>query len=639
MIRLEGDRLPDEAKGAVPPVLFGDLHEDVIGIPLQVGYAATLAQNCGIQTPDDDPPTPAANATIEISGPDMETIKKYVPVPGVIQIDSEWMVYSAFLSNPYRLVLTQRGIGATDPAPHSKGAQIVFVEAKPIYVFAWNPPGHAYPAGAVVKVRINDSAQVPFHTIRLQDTRLVLGHRLLTIEFDLTRGIIGVPGSSNIVSIAGGGPTGEEEEMHRAWRTMQKSVDRKRRRMRHTGKLWTVRDLPPIAGGSGVVGFNSVGFSSSGGRSGHSGLGGILPSYMNVSRMGQSSRPGQPLQKQKLLGPQPPDMLRAQKAAEFRPSTARAAGLASGEPRPRPVRLLTLPLGRVTADIRGIADSATARMGEGANEIMTHPAPISKLILEETFGHTNRDEAVWAATHARQVGLGIAWRFKWYGEPFETFRQTAGYCGQADLYFDDEGRAVYRFRERQAPAVASITERELVGELQLGWTDYQDLATRLDVTWGDIAFKGGSFILNSPMISRYDVRRKPLDLAWVTSENAARLVARYWLGQKDRPRMVAMVGVSPSLAALTRTDRVFMKVPLAELYTKTIPFMIRGTTDRGAERVLAVVEADPLAKEILAYGTLSLARAHGVPAYGTLAVTPFVPTLWRAVLPGDGVTW
>jgi hypothetical protein len=634
MIRLEGDRLPDEAKGQIPPVLFGDLHEDVIGIPLQVGFSATLAQNCGIQTPDDDPPLPAGNPVIEISGPNMETIHKYVPSSGVIQIDNEWLRYSGFLTDPYRLAISERGLGATEPAQHSKGATVLFVEAKPLYVFAWNPPGHRYPANAVVRVRVNDSTQIPPHTIRIQDTRVVAGHRLLTVEFDLTHA---AAGESNIVHIAGGGPTDLEEVEHRMLGSqragalaVRKSVDRKRKRLRRLGQSRRYRELSPIAGGAPM----GVGYGPTPSTTPYTGsfpLGGVR-AYGSGP---QPWKPGEPLRKIPIYVPPPPEI---PKPAP-RPVEVRAVGLASGEPRTKPVRLLTLPLGRVTADIRGIADSATARLGEGPNTILTHPAPISKLILEETFGITTRDEVVWTATHQKQLLAGITWRFKWYGEPFESFRTRAGFCGQADLFFDEEGRAVYKLRERQVPAVATITQREIIGEVGLGWTPYKDLATRLDVTWGDVNFKGGSFVLNSPMQARFGVKRMPLDLPWIAAEVPARAVARYWLGQKDRPRMELVFGVVPPLAALTLTDRVRLSVPLAELYTKTVPFQIRGTTDRGVERILALIEADPLAKEILAYGTLSLSREYGLPAYGTLANTVDVPTLWRALLPGNGVIW
>ena len=91
MIRLEGDTLPLEARGAVPPILFGDLLRDVPGIPLQIGWAATLANNCGID---------ASVLTLTLGGADLAEVLDAVPTSGVVQIDNEWLAYSAILHRP-----------------------------------------------------------------------------------------------------------------------------------------------------------------------------------------------------------------------------------------------------------------------------------------------------------------------------------------------------------------------------------------------------------------------------------------------------------------------------------------------------------------------------------------------------------
>src|SRR4029450_6787089 len=111
-------------------------------------------------------------------------------LPVIAQIDGEWVTVTEFQESPWRLLVT-RGVNGTTSATHTKGAELHFVESRPIYVFASAPPGCRYPDNAVVQVRLNGVAQTPPAIVRLQDDRRVAGARFVTLEFDLTRGFGG----------------------------------------------------------------------------------------------------------------------------------------------------------------------------------------------------------------------------------------------------------------------------------------------------------------------------------------------------------------------------------------------------------------------------------------------------------------
>jgi hypothetical protein len=573
LLRLEGETLPRESQGRVVPWGFG-LLRDVPGIPIQVGYEAILADNCGVNETTSQP-------TLRISGPNLDRIRSLVPIPGVIAIDDEWLRYEAFLTDPSRLVISARGLGATVPAPHPKGSRVLFVEPRLIYAFLAAPPGHRYPPDAVRAVRINDADEVPHHTVRLRDTRLFgPAFPLLTVEFDLTRYFAEIPGAPGVPTVAFlAGASGVRDPIARA-------AARKRRRLQRHGALPVREAWRSLHGANGQPGFA------------------VVPAY----------EPTQP--------PPPPTPRPVLGAVRI---TSRATPLPS---RPTPVRTLRLPLGQVTADIAGLLDTPAGRLTGTPDAPLIHPAPITRLIAESAYGFDRLDLATWAATHARQVALGVTWRLRFDGPPWEQFRALAGYCGMADLYVSDAGRLTYRLRERQDAPVATLTDDDLLDELALEWTPRESVATRVAVTWGDDAVRGGTFTLRSPQESRYTAAHRPLtwtlDLPYLDTEAGARIVARYWLAQRDHQRQVAQLRVGPPHLALTRTDRVRLDTPLANTWGPARVFEIRGTTDRGGERVLRAVEADPPAVVIALTCRL---RMRLTPDAGVMGLTGWPPSV------------
>jgi hypothetical protein len=537
--RLEGERLPQETQGVILPEYYGDIHKDIPGYPLQVGYAALLANNCGADLDD---------TTLLLSGPDLDTIQEALILPVIAQIDQEWVKVNEFLADPWRIVV-ERGYSLTVPAIHAKGASVVFIESRPVYAFASSPPGCRYPDDAAVQLRSNEVAQTPPATIRLQDTRWVAGGqaRWVTVEFDLTRMFGGVPAPPAAQTIVIDQPlVGGGYSPRRLW-SAQAS---------RTGDL-------RIGGMGGTTGGAAGGFGGSGGLfSGSSG-------FRGVSRIAPPAAP-------------PPAV-----------PTAPTARATSG-----PIRIFSSPLGRVTMDLKGLIDTPAGRYTGTPSAPLLEPAPIVQCLLETTFGETRRHIPTWTATRALQAALtmgGLTWRVAWRGMDFETFRTTAGYCGLADLWLDDDGRWRYTGRNRLAEPVATLTPREILGDVAVGFIPPS--ATKLAVTWG-AGLQAGSFTRDSPdMLPRYGViTDRTLDLPWVSRGPAARAVAREWGRQWDRDRWIATVAVAPSLAALTRTDRVLLDTFLLDLYgPQRVPWEIRGTTDRGDQRILTLVECDALA--------------------------------------------
>ena len=76
-----------------------------------------------------------------------------MPAAGTVQLENEWIVYSAILADPPQLVVAGRGAGGTTAAVHDKGTTVYFVETRPIYAFAFVPAGCTYPDNALLQLR------------------------------------------------------------------------------------------------------------------------------------------------------------------------------------------------------------------------------------------------------------------------------------------------------------------------------------------------------------------------------------------------------------------------------------------------------------------------------------------------------
>jgi hypothetical protein len=239
-------------------------------------------------------------------------------------------------------------------------------------------------------------------------------------------------------------------------------------------------------------------------------------------------------------------------------------------------------------DLRGLVDTPTGYYTGTPNAVLDAPAAITACLLESTYGESQRHAPTWATTRAHQQTLNLRWQVVWRGESFETFRERAGFNGLADLWLDEDGVWRYTMHHTAAP-MATLTPREIVGEVAVGFL--APSATHLVVTWGE-GLTRGTFTLETPtMMARYGrIQDRALGLPWIASETIARTVAAQWLPKWDRDRWTATVAVAPSLAALTRTDRVLIDTPILNPYG--LVWEIRGTTDRGDQRVLTLIEGD-----------------------------------------------
>jgi hypothetical protein len=586
--RLEGTHLPSQTQGQIVPEYYGGLHKDIPGYPLQVGYSAKLADNCGADT---------TQTVLKLSGPDLDDIRDALApgMPVVAQIDDEWVYVTMFLELPWRIIVT-RGYSGTAIAVHAKGAEVYFIESRAVYVFASAPPGCRYPDNAVVQFRLNDVAQTPPCTIRLQDERWVDGARFVTAEFDLTRAFGGAspaPAPRRLVletprpTDAMGGrvtaaPEATRADLMRAAVAYRADAPRGQASgFRRLDRGTRTEPAPPAA----------------------------PPPVSNVGRVGGGGD---------VLGP------------------AAAA----------PVHTRAAPLGDCTMDLRGLVDTPTGQYTGTPSAALEEPAAITACLLDTTYGERSRHLPTWATTRAHQQTLNLRWQVMWRGEPFETFRERAGFNGLADLWFDDDGVWRYTMHHRAVP-VTTLTPREILGEVAVGFL--APSATHLVVTWGE-GLTRGTFTLDTPtMIARYGrIQDRALGLPWIGSEAIARTVAAQWLPKWDRDRWTATVAVAPSLAALTRTDRVLIDTPILNPYG--LVWEIRGTTDRGDQRVLTLIEGDATGETLPGFlgGTIrAIARATGTfgdpigstlggMGTGTATATGALTTFGAAMLAGAG---
>lgn len=531
MIRLEGDTLPAEAQGAIVPVIWGDLVLDVPSTPVQVPWTAALADNCGADE---------TASTLRISASDIQTLVDTLTLrlPLVAAIDDEWVLVTSFLTAPVRMIVT-RAYGGTVAAAHAKGATVTFLETRELHIFAWCPPGLRYPNDAVVQLRIDNVAQTPPSTIRLQDDRIVEGERFLTVEFDESRtfgAITKAPTRGTTAQGARVQPTAPPPVAQPALPPPQTHI---------------LRQGPAPAAGS------------------------LQP---NILVKWAAPAPGP-------AGSPPPPTMPA--PLPETPALGSSAFRATGT-----------TVGRLTADIKGLLDTPAGRYSGTGGARLTEPATITAARLEILYGETTRHAATWATTRAKHAALGITWRLLDYGEDFETFRQKTGFNGAADLWLDDDGQWRYTMMDPNAAPVASLTERELIEEPGLGFLPPS--ATRLEVAWG-AGLQTGAFTLeNAAMIDRYDViTDRKLDLPYLTSARGAQTIARRWHRRWDRPHATVTLAVSPGMAALTRTDKVYIATNLLSRYgTRRVPWEIRGTTDRGDQRKLVLVEGDAVTLDL-----------------------------------------
>ena len=120
--RLEGAHLPSQTQGQIVPEYYGGIHKDIPGYPLQVGYSARLADNCGADL---------TQTVLKLSGSDLDDIREALApgMPVVAQIEDEWVYVTAFWESPWRMTVT-RAYSATAAAAHPKGAEVYFIAPK-----------------------------------------------------------------------------------------------------------------------------------------------------------------------------------------------------------------------------------------------------------------------------------------------------------------------------------------------------------------------------------------------------------------------------------------------------------------------------------------------------------------------------
>jgi hypothetical protein len=557
--RLEGAYLPSQTQGQIVPEYYGDLHEDIPGYPIQLGYSMKLADNCGADV---------TQTVLKVSSAEFTRIREALgpTLPVIAQIDGEWVTVTEFQESPWRLLVT-RGVNGTTSATHTKGAELHFVESRPIYVFASAPPGCRYPDNAVVQVRLNGVAQTPPAIVRLQDDRLVAGARFVTIEFDLTRGF------------GGAAPAPAPQSL-----------------------VFDITRPTDQIGGRVAAG----------------------PEASRADLYGAR------------LGPAPP--------AAPPPSRGSGGTASVGPAAARPVHVRRAPLGECTMDLRGLVDTPEGRYTGTGSAALRDPAAITACILESTYGEVRRHQPTWATTATHHQTLNLRWQVVWRGEPFETFREHAGFNGLADLWLDEDGAWRYTMHHAAAP-VATLTPREILGEVAVGFL--APSATHLVVTWGEGLTTGTFMLETSSMIARYGrIQDRALGLPWIASEAIARTVAAQWLPKWDRDRWTATVAVAPSLAALTRTDRVLIDTPILNPYG--LVWEIRGTTDRGDQRVLTLIEGDATGETLPGFlgGTIRAtaictlvdigAQLAGA-GTGAATITGTLTTAMPAALVGAGV--
>ena len=250
-------------------------------------------------------------------------------------------------------------------------------------------------------------------------------------------------------------------------------------------------------------------------------------------------------------------------------------------------------LGTITADLEGLRDTPTGTVtavtgGPGANAQLVHPADVTYALMREVYGETDPAKYRAASWQAARSALGTEprWDFLFRGGTWSDFRRLVGLQSRCD-FFMEGGQYLLVYRELKA-ASHRFDARNSDGEPTFGWTPRTELVTTLTALYDpqlDSGIWRGSLERRSTkQTTRYGSRRRvdkrapggrDLSLPWIREAATASMLANYWLGEWEVPRMTLTVRGYWDALTLEKGDIVTVDSPLVAPFG-TLGFAVRG---------------------------------------------------------------
>lgn len=296
-----------------------------------------------------------------------------------------------------------------------------------------------------------------------------------------------------------------------------------------------------------------------------------------------------------------PDSLAAYKAFQERQAARYAAFLKQFEGQDmgggkfyKPPSPKLLPqLGLVTADITGLQDDSSGTITGIANQALTNPAHVTRLILQEGFQQSTTSflESSWTQAALIAAGYGYRWDMEFLPMAINAFQQAVFEQSRINV-FQESGlwRAVFR-----KPGPSAMTfEADRRVSWAMRWTPLQEVISSLNVTHGVNDDERTLIVTSTRGAALVPAQTGQLTLPWVKAPGMAKNLGEWQLGLRDHPRRHGNAVMSSVALPIIRVDTVAVDSPMLDLYGGTdLLWRVEGTRITDALIDVAVEEEDP----------------------------------------------
>jgi hypothetical protein len=282
--------------------------------------------------------------------------------------------------------------------------------------------------------------------------------------------------------------------------------------------------------------------------------------------------------------------------AAFRASLAGASVVGTYNPSAQWPKLRP-QLGVVTADVTGLQDDAGGTISGTPFQLLTNPAHIARLLLQEAFMQTAFDEPSWTLAAARVAQAGYQWALQFLPMTLGAFQEAV--FRQSRLHvFQESGRWRATFRERGLPVMTLTPARRV--SWAMGWTPLPTVMSTLEVAYGAGDVSGTLILTSARGRALVPTQSAAMQFAWITNATVARNLGTWHLSLQDHPRRLGTVIHHIEALPLLRAETVVVDAPMLAAYggsslwwkTQAIRFRPDGFVE------LALEEEDPLEAQL-----------------------------------------
>jgi hypothetical protein len=289
-------------------------------------------------------------------------------------------------------------------------------------------------------------------------------------------------------------------------------------------------------------------------------------------------------------------------------------------------------LGVVTADVTGLQDDATGTISGTPSQLLTNPAHVARLLLQEAFVQDAFDEPSWTLAAARVAQAGYQWAFQFLPMTLGAFQEAV--FRQSRLHvFQESGRWRATFRERGLPVMTLTPARRVSWAMR--WTPLQNVMSTLEVAYGAGDVSGTLILSSARGRAVVPTQTAAMQFAWITDATVARNLGTWHLSLQDHPRRLGTVIHHAEALPVLRAETVVVDAAMlaayggSNLWWKTQAIRIRP--DGFLE--FALEEDDPLEAQLPIGILLGTATVQG-----TLATSPLAGTVTATAMVTGALT-